>query len=47
MLIRHSMTVMGGAAMAEGWVDEATWQAILGGAVAAGGLALSVGEKLL
>jgi hypothetical protein len=44
-LIRHTMTVVGGALVADGTVDEATWQTVTGGAVALGGVALSVAEK--
>lgn len=45
--IRHGMTVIGGYMVASGYADETTWQTITGGAVAAGGLALSFGEKAL
>ncbi|MCE8508352.1 hypothetical protein KBY28_07795 [Ruegeria pomeroyi] len=44
-LIRHTMTVAGGALIAGGYVDESTWQTVTGGAVALGGVALSVAEK--
>jgi hypothetical protein len=47
MLIRHGMTVLGGYMVAGGYADEEIWQAITGGAVAAGGVALSFGEKAL
>jgi len=46
-VIRHAMTAIGGVVVAGGYADEATWQTITGGAVAAGGLVLSLTEKRL
>lgn len=45
MLIRHTMTAIGGVMIADGYVDESAWQAITGGAVALGGVVLSGVEK--
>lgn len=44
-VLRHGATVLGGYLVASGIADAATAEAITGGVIAAGGLALSWVEK--
>tara|TARA_R110002096_G_scaffold216523_7_gene404427 strand:+ start:571 stop:753 length:183 start_codon:yes stop_codon:yes gene_type:complete len=43
--LRHGATALGGYLIASGYADEATVQQIVGGAVALGGVVLSLAEK--
>ena len=42
---RHILTVIGGIFVAKGYTDAGTLNVIIGGAVAAGGVAWSIVEK--
>jgi len=44
-LIRHALTVGSGALVVKGVGDEGTWEIIIGGAMAALGVAWSIYEK--
>ena len=44
-ITRHILSVAGGFAMAKGWVDEATMQAIIGGAASSAAAYWSYVEK--
>ena len=44
-LFRHLLTLAGGFVIAKGWADEATTEAIAGGAIAAVGVAMSYIDK--
>jgi len=46
-VVRHGATIAGGWLIQEGYADESTAQAIQGGIVAAGGIALSFAEKFI
>ncbi len=47
LVVRHALTAAGTYLVAEGYTDEATWQTVSGGAMAAVGIGLSVGHKAL
>lgn len=44
-IARHVLTVIGGGLVAKGYLDAGTLNVIIGGAVAAGGVAWSIVDK--